>query len=80
MFDFIFFSPPPASVPITLSVLGFGKLRATIRGSVYGVGHTAHNAEHQLHGDPGMSPLQGHHGGRRVCPPRGDTGAVPMGL
>lgn len=43
MFDF--FPPPPASVPITLPVLDFGRLRATIRASVYGAGHMARNAK-----------------------------------
>lgn len=68
MFDFIIFSPPPpACVPITLPVLDFGRLRATIRASVYGVGHMAGNAKHQLHGDLSTSPAQGRVG-HAACP------------
>lgn len=43
----LIFPPPPrpASVPIILPVLDFGRLRATIRASVYGAGHMARNAK-----------------------------------
>lgn len=69
-----FFHPPtpaPVSVPITLPVLDFGRLRATIRASVYGASHMAHNAKQQLHGNLKTSPPQGHgHAHGHVCPPR----------
>lgn len=71
----IFFPPPPASVPITLPVLDFGRLRATIRASVYGAGHMAHNAKQQLHGNLETSPPQGHGAHGSVRPPRWDTRA-----
>lgn len=75
MFDLFSPPPPPASVPSILPVLDFGRLRATIRASVYGAGHMARDAKQQLHGNLERSPPQGHGAEGSACPPRWDTGA-----